>query len=112
MKNSLSAFETESQSITLPGYRWITFTVHKANQPLNATSARGVVEVLFLDPAFIDEYLNFALEHEVAHGPYLLDKISPENFMESPFLILPSSSGHPVKRYTARGEPWQDPQAR
>ena len=27
-------------------------------------------------------------------------------------LILPSSSGHPVKRYTARGEPWQDPQAR
>ena len=85
MKNSLSAFETESQSITLPGYRWITFTVHKANQPLNATSARGVVEVLFLDPAFIDEYLNFALEHEVAHGPYLLDKISPENFVESPF---------------------------
>jgi hypothetical protein len=85
MKSSLSAFETESQSIALPGYRWITFTVHKANQPLNAPSARSVVEILFGDPAFIDEYLNFALESEVAHGPYLLGKISPSDFVEFPF---------------------------
>lgn len=87
MKSSISAFNTESQSIALPGYRWITFTVHKANQPLNASSARGVVEILFRDPAFIDEYLNFALEREVAHGPYLLDKMSPADFVELPFPV-------------------------
>ena len=99
MESVLSAFETESHSIALPGYRWITFTVHKAKQPLGLFSARGVVDTLFHDSAFVREHLTFGLEPEITHGPYLLNKIFPTDWVELP---LPPKL-HPVLNAVMEG---------
>lgn len=89
MNNSQSIFATESLSVGLPGYRWVAFTTHKAKQPLSATSSRQILETLVADPAFIKEYLYFS---EASHGPYLVEKIDREDFIELPLRQEP----HPV----------------
>ena len=89
MDSSPSIFATESLSVALPGYRWVEFITHKAAQLLSMTSSRQVLETLIADPAFINEYLRFS---DAAHGPYLVHKIHPENFLEQPL----HSESHPV----------------
>lgn len=72
-------FSSESLTISLPGYRWVEFITHKAGQPLSDTSSRQVLEKLVADLAFINEYLCFS---ETAHGPYRVEKIFMEDFVE------------------------------
>jgi hypothetical protein len=89
MDSSQSFFSTESLLVALPGYRWVEFITHKAEQPLSVTSPRQVLERLVTDPAFIDKYLGFS---EAAHGPYLAEKLLSEDFLEQPV----SQEPHPV----------------
>jgi hypothetical protein len=74
-----SIFSSESLTLALPGYRWVEFIIHKAEQPLSNASSRQVLERLVADPAFVNEYLCFS---EAAHGPYLVGKILLEDFVE------------------------------
>lgn len=74
-----SIFSSESLTLALPGYRWVEFIIHKAEQPLSNASSRQVLERLVADPAFVNEYLCFS---EAAHGPYLVGKIFLEDFVE------------------------------
>lgn len=89
MDSSQSIFSTKSLSVALPGYRWVEFITHKAEQPLSVTSPRQVLERLVTDPAFIDKYLCF---DEAAHGPYLAEKILSDDFLEQPV----RQESHPV----------------
>ena len=85
----MSLFDTELTTIELPGYRWVAFRTHRARKPVPASSAHQQLHAFLMDPAYVDEYWNFADEHEVAHGPFLLARISGEDYLErSPALGL------------------------
>ncbi len=101
MDKSPSLFSTESLSVALPGYRWVEFVTHKAEQPLPIATSRQVLEKLVTDPAFVNEYLSFALvqddqQLEVVHGPYLVAKIGPEHFVEGSMYQVPNPILHAV----------------
>ena len=96
MDNSQSIFATESLSIPLPGYRWVQFITHKAERPLSDTSSRQALERLVADSAFINEYLSFS---EGAHGPYLVENILSEDFVEASM----HQESHPVVRAILSG---------
>lgn len=96
MDGSESIFVTESLSVTLPGYRWVEFITHKAERKLSDTSARQALERLVADSAFVREYLCFS---DAAHGPYLVEKILPEDFVEASMHQEP----HPVLRAILSG---------
>lgn len=89
MNSSPSIFATKSVSVPLPGYRWVQFITHKSEQPLSDTSSRRALNRLAADPAFINEYLCFS---DNAHGPYLVENITSEDFIEAPIRQAP----HPV----------------
>lgn len=89
MDSSQSIFATESFSVTLPGYRWVEFITHRAEQQLSDSSSRQVLERLVADSAFVTEYLSFS---DGAHGPYLAEKILSYDFVEASI----HQESHPV----------------
>jgi hypothetical protein len=99
MTGDFSAFETTSHSIVLPGYRWITFTVHRATRQLECSSARDVLNTLSQDPAFVREYRTFGVEPEITHGPYILGKILSSDWLELPLPL----EVHPVLNVVMHG---------
>ncbi len=89
MESSQSIFATESFSVPLPGYRWVEFITHRAEQQLSDSSSRHVLERLVADSAFVNEYLSFS---DSAHGPYLAEKILSHDFVEASI----HQESHPV----------------
>lgn len=75
--------------MTLPGYRWIEFITHRTMKQLDGISPRQLLERLVVDPVFVNNYLSFSND---SHGPYLVEKILSEDFVEIQMYQEP----HPV----------------